>query len=216
MAAHGEAIVAPRALQPWGDVCNDYGYKSENNVPICFRYCEKSSQQIVGAPIHVNQDQNGTSTNGCSQMHQEGVTVTESFTISLGGEGGEGGDDIKAGASAGVSWSWAKSESKSDEYTFNLDYGHIAHVVFHPNLQQSCGVLSHYGQPCLDDEGANCQCREEPYASDQNACGTTLHIEGGKADGVRIWPLSSPSPFLSHFSLFPWLAPSTGTELRVW
>lgn len=154
---------------------------------VCYTYCEKSNKRITGDPQKVGTDAN-CDLEKCTGQHSDTLTVSQSFSISIGATGDtESGEEgiLKTGASVGVDWSWSKTTASTNSWSFDLANGDVGHVVFRPYYQQSCGVLSYYGQSCVDDQGMDCICDDAAYAEDENSCGLTPIITSdGFADGV--------------------------------
>jgi hypothetical protein len=91
---------------------------SGNSDLYCASYCEKSTTNVVGAPIKVS-DNIKCTTPTCSDSHQYSTTITSTFTVNVGLSSKEAEDTLSAGAS----WSYAVAVGVTDTYTFNLNRG---------------------------------------------------------------------------------------------
>ncbi|KAF2661467.1 hypothetical protein K491DRAFT_710692 [Lophiostoma macrostomum CBS 122681] len=163
------------------DDCSDKKYHGPADVSrACYQFCERSANTKLGDALQVSADIDCDTTT-CDVAHAESVTITESFSITLGGNSAPGaeGNAILAGS---ASFSWSRSDSTTDTYTFHPKQGDVGHIVFKPWYHQSCGDFQSWNQWSSDD-GFEVVC-EDPIVEDPNACGQSpMKLEDGKADG---------------------------------
>ncbi|KAF2471497.1 uncharacterized protein BDR25DRAFT_20332 [Lindgomyces ingoldianus] len=163
------------------DACSDKTYNGVIDISKpCYQFCEHSATEVLGDPVKVSADINCDVTT-CGIAHSEAVTITEGFTITLGGNSPPGpeGNAVLTGS---ASFSWSRAETTTDTYTFNPTKGDVGHLVFRPRFRQSCGAFQAWQQWSSDD-GFEVLC-EEPFDEDPNACGKSpMKLSTGKADG---------------------------------
>ena len=109
--------------------------KLSSDQELCYTYCDTKTSQINGAPIKAS-DRVICDIDSCSDAHANSVTITEGFTVTAG----LSTDPITATAS----FSWSKSVSSSDTYSFALQKGDDGYIEFIPLLNQICGTLNSY------------------------------------------------------------------------
>ncbi|ORY14335.1 hypothetical protein BCR34DRAFT_238994 [Clohesyomyces aquaticus] len=163
------------------DDCSDKLYNGVVDISKpCYQYCERAVTEIVGDPVKVSADIK-CDVATCGITHSDAVTITEGFTITLGGSSPAGpeGNAILTGS---ASFSWSRAETTTDAYTFAPVKGDVGHLVFRPRLRQSCGVFQAWSQWSSDD-GFEVLCNE-PITEDGNACGRSpMKLGSGRADG---------------------------------
>ncbi|MEJ8545511.1 hypothetical protein [Brevibacillus borstelensis] len=77
-----------------------------------------------------------TSIGGCSIGKTVSAQVSHSFSASVGAE--------KDAISAGASFTWQKTYSSTENYTFNLALGERGYIAFVPRFKKTEGVLYKY------------------------------------------------------------------------
>ena len=105
------------------------------DLSACYTYCDTSTSQINGPAIAASATVNCTSTS-CTDSKANSVSVTEGFTVTAGLSTGP--------IQASGAFSWSKTVSSSDTYSFTLSKGDNGYIQFIPLLNQICGTLTAY------------------------------------------------------------------------
>lgn len=119
-ARHGRAPFEVMDSLRKRDDCSDKVFMGD--LANCAQYCERVVSDVTGAPTKVSPDINCNIGDTCDIAHTEAVTITEGFSINLGGNS-PAGPEGNAIVSAGVSFSWSKAETTSDTWTFHPKNG---------------------------------------------------------------------------------------------
>ncbi|KAF2733345.1 hypothetical protein EJ04DRAFT_577665 [Polyplosphaeria fusca] len=161
------------------DKCDDGIFTG--SILNCQQYCERQVSDVVGDPVKVSSGINCNVGDVCDIAHADAVTITEGFTISIGGSSPAGaeGNGILSGS---VSFSWSKAETTTDTWTFHPKNGDVGYIVFRPKFKQSTGIFQqwyHYES----SDAFDVQCMD-PIEQDTNASGRSPRkLDSGKADG---------------------------------
>jgi hypothetical protein len=105
------------------DACSDNQYIGSIMPLTCVQFCEHSvDDPVVGDPIKVSADINCDVGDTCDATHSDAVAITESISINIG-VNSPSGTDGDAVISAGASFTWSKTQTTTDSWTFHPKNG---------------------------------------------------------------------------------------------
>jgi hypothetical protein len=105
------------------DYCSDGVFMGD--LASCGQYCEHQVKDIVGAPVQVSASITCNIGDTCNVAHTNSIAIQEGFSITIGGQSAAGPEG-NALITGGASFSWSKTETTSNTWTFNPKEGQLS------------------------------------------------------------------------------------------